>query len=169
MQTRNDSDAREKVWDLIKDIKVAQLVTADEEGQFHSRPMSAVAREGDTLWFMTRNDSGKVSEIQNNQQVLLSYSEPDKQNYVSISGAASIIDDRAKISRLWTEFARVWFPKGPADPTIALIKVEAQAAEYWDSPSSAFVYAYGYAKARLTGKTPKNMGEVAHVDMNHAG
>jgi len=29
-----------------------------------------------------------------------------------------------------------------------------KSAEYWDAPSSAVVYAYGYLKARLTGERP---------------
>lgn len=165
MQNRTDSEARDKVWALIKDIKIAQFVTQDNMNRLHSRPMSAVGREDNVLWFMTRDDSGKVTEIEHHPQVLLSYSEPDNQNYVSIRGTAQVIRDRAKIESLWTEFARVWFPQGPADPSITLIRVEAEAAEYWDSPSSSFVYAVGYLKARLTGKTPTQLGEVAHVEM----
>lgn len=169
MQTRNDEEARTKVWDLIKDIKIAQFVTQDDMNRLHSRPMSAVGREGNVLWFMTKDDSGKVVEIGKHPQVLLTYSEPDKQNYVSIRGTAFILHDRPKIEELWTEFARVWFPQGPQDPDIVLIRVEAEAAEYWDSPSSSFVYAYGYIKARLTGKPPANLGDIAHVELKNAG
>lgn len=164
MQTRDDNAAREKVWELIKDIKIALMVTQSDKGM-QARPMAAMKREGETLWFMTRADSGKVAEIQQQPEVLLAYSEPEKQNYVSIHGVASVEQDRAKIKDLWSEAARVWFPQGPDDPTITLLRVEATAAEYWDSPSSAFVYAYGYLKARLTGEPPKHMGDMAHVKM----
>ena len=67
--------------------------------------------------------------------------------------------DPAKVQSLWSEALRVWFPKGPEDPDITLIKVEVDTAEYWDAPSSAWVYAMGYAKARLTGEPPKDVGE----------
>jgi general stress protein 26 len=40
---------------------------------------------------------------------------------------------------------RTWFPKGNADPDIAVIKVSVSQAEYWDAPSSTMVYLYGYA------------------------
>ena len=70
------------------------------------------------------------------------------------SGNARIVHDKAKIKDLWSEAARVWFPKGPDDPQIALIAVEITDAEYWDSASSTMIYAYGYAKARLTGEPP---------------
>lgn len=32
-------------------------------------------------------------------------------------------------------------------------------AEYWEAPSSAWVYAMGYAEARLTGEPPRDVGE----------
>jgi hypothetical protein len=39
-----------------------------------------------------------------------------------------------------------------------------ETAEYWESPSSAAVHAYGYMKAVMTGKPP-SPGDVAHVNM----
>ncbi len=168
MQQRSDAGARQKVWSLIKDIKVAQLVTYGESNRLHARPMAAVQQEKpDDLWFFTRFDSPKIAEIAHNPSVLLSYSEPADQNYVSISGTASVSQDRAKIHELWSEWMRTWFPKGKDDPAIALIRVEIESAEYWDSPSSAMVYAYGYVKARLTGEMP-DAGENAKVDFAHS-
>ena len=43
-----------------------------------------------------------------------------------------------------------------------LIRVEAESAEYWDTPTSAVVYAFGYLKALATGK-PSHAGEVGTV------
>ena len=161
----SDAEAREKVWDMIKEVRVATLVTQSPQG-LRARPMVAAKRETfqNELWFFTPADSDKVQEIQANEQVCLSYSEPSDQNYVSISGTADISHDRKLIHELWSEPMRTWFPQGPDDSNIALIRVSADAAEYWDAPSSAFVYAYGYVKARLTGKSP-NPGEHANVAM----
>jgi len=167
MQTRNDAETRDKIWEMIKDIRIAQLITQDDLGRLHARPMAAIKREGDILWFMTRDDSGKIAEIRKHPQVLLSYSEPKDQQYVSVRGPATIFDSREKIEELWSEAARVWFPKGPSDPAITLIRIEAESAEYWDAPSSAFVYAYGYVKARLTGEAPHNIAETGHVDLKN--
>ncbi len=156
MNAKTESEAREKVWELIKDIRYAQLVTHGVDGSLHARPMAAVERtEDDRLWFFTSATSPKIAEIAKDPRVLLSYSEPDKNNYVSISGTAEAVRDHALIQRLWKEPLRTWFPKGADDPNIALICVHAESAEYWDSPSSAFVYAYGYVKARLTGEASK--------------
>jgi general stress protein 26 len=154
-ETVSDYDSRHKVWEMIKDIRVAQMVTRDEAGHLRARPMVAQQDhfEG-ALWFFTWADSEKVREIQAQPEVALSYSDPKAQNYVSVSGRARLVRDHARMEEFWAEPLRTWFPKGPDDPNMALICVELESAEYWDSPASTVVYAYGYAKARLTGKAP---------------
>jgi general stress protein 26 len=153
------NDSRKKVWDLIKDIKYAMMVTVGEDGRLFSRPM--VAHKPDKhecLWFFTSADSPKVREIMARPDVLLSYAEPGDNNYVSVSGEAVIVRDQAKINEFWSESLKAWFPKGKDDPNLALICVTPKSAEYWDGPSSAFVQAFGYMKARVTGE-PERMGE----------
>ncbi len=147
-----------KLWDLIRSIEVAMMVT--EDGEFlRARPMIGSQSTFDgTLWFFTRAGSHKVTEVANEQRVNLSYSHPGKQDYVSISGLASVVQDRALIDTHWGESLRVWFPKGKEDPEIALLKVTVQRAEYWDAPSSTMLHAYGYVKAALTGKSPQPGG-----------
>ena len=158
-------DDRQKVWSLIKDIRTALLVTTGQGGQLHGRPMAALNAEFDgELWFASREGTPKLDEISDRQQVLLAYGEPKNQDYVSLSGRAALVRDPAKVKSLWSEAMRVWFPKGPDDPSITLIKVQVDSAEYWDAPSSSWVYATGYAKARLTGEAPKNVGENKVVD-----
>ena len=156
MEQISNSEAQSKVWDMIKDIRVALLVTRDQSDQLHARPMVAANKDflGE-LWFFTYASSPKVAEIEHDPEVLLSYSEPKDQNYVSLRGKASVSHDRAKINDLWNEHLKTWFPKGKEDPNIALIRVDIEGAEYWDSPSSTFVYLYGYVKASLTGKPPE--------------
>ncbi len=152
-------ESRQKVWDLIKNIRVAMLVTRDHDDALSARPMSAVNTEFEgALWFMTAGDSPKLEEIASAPDVLVAYAEPKDQHYVSVRGAATIVRDKARINAFWSEAARVWFPQGPDKSDIALIRVDVESAEYWDAPSATMVYVYGYAKARLTG-TPPEIGE----------
>jgi general stress protein 26 len=159
MTARATNGAGEKLWEMIKDMRFAMLTSVDEGGILRSRPM-ATKQEGfdGVLWFFTRASSHKVFEIQKNQHVNLSYADPDDQNYVSVSGLAELVRDKGKAKELWNEYLKTWFPKGLDDPDLALLKVRVDQAEYWDSPSSAMVHAFGYAKALLTGEPPK-MGE----------
>lgn len=154
-ETVSDFDSRHKVWEMIRDIRVAHMITRDVDGHLHARPMVAQQErfEGE-LWFFTPIHSEKAKEIETSPQVALCYSDPKQQNYVSVSGRARLVVDRNRLEEFWSEPMRTWFPKGVNDPELALICVEIESAEYWDSPSSTVVYAYGYAKARLTGKAP---------------
>jgi general stress protein 26 len=164
----SDFDSRHKVWEMIKDIRVCQMVTRDVDGHLHARPMVAQQERFDgELWFFTWAHSEKVKEIETYPHVALSYSDPKQQNYVSVSGRARLVLDRARMEEFWAEPLRTWFPKGIDDPNMALICVTIESAEYWDSPSSTVVYAYGYAKARLTGKAP-NPGENKIVEFETA-
>jgi general stress protein 26 len=158
-----DYKNRQKIWEMIRDIPVATLVTTDDEGALRSRPMAPQETSDDGhIWFFTRVTSEKVEHIEGSPGVLLAYSDPKRQNYVSINGKADIVRDREMAAELWSEAARIWFPKGLDDPELALIRVTAEAAEYWDSPTGKMVLAYGYLKARLTGQTPQ-LGEQKRV------
>jgi general stress protein 26 len=86
--------------------------------------------------------------------VNVSFSDPDKQHYVSVSGRAECLSDPAKTKELWHEAYRTWFPKGLNDPDLLLMKVKVERAEYWDSPNGAVVYLLGYLKAVTTGQRP---------------
>ncbi len=144
----------ETLWKLIRSIKIAMLTTEDD-GELRSRPMAASQDSFDgTLWFFTRASAHKVDEVQGERQVGVSYADPDSQNYVSMSGKASLVRDQAAIDAHWGESLRTWFPKGKADPDIALLRIDVTQAEYWDAPNSTMLHAYGYLKARITGEPP---------------
>ena len=157
---------RRKVIDLIEGIDYALFTTRGSDGApLHARPMAyrKVEDDGD-LWFFTKRDSRKVRELHADPQVLVAFSDPRKQHFVSISGRSEIVADRAKVAAYWSEIYRAWFPGGPADENVVLIRVNAEHAEYWDNPTSVMVYAVGYVKAVTTGK-PAKAGDVGVVEL----
>jgi general stress protein 26 len=85
----------------------------------------------DVLWFVSRKDSHKIEELTENQHVELTYAAPDRDLYVSASGRAQIVDDRAKTRELWNAAVQAWFPDGPDDPNVCLLRVDLDEAEYW--------------------------------------
>src|SRR5438128_1705005 len=134
-----------KLAQLIKGIKVAMLTTRCEDGSLHSRPMVTQQTGFDgTLWFFTQARAPKVGEIQRSEQVNLSYASPEEQRYVSVSGTAGLVRDPHKVRELWSPLLKAWFPKGPDDPDLALLRVEVERAEYWDAPSSTMVHLVGF-------------------------
>ncbi len=165
VETRTDAEAKRKVWEMIREVEVAMMVTQDEEGRFRGRPMRASQKEFDgVLWFFTQADSPKVEEAREDERVLLAYSDPRGQNYVSIYGHAEVVRDAEMQKRLWSEPLRTWFPGGAEDPKVALLKVTCEGAEYWDAPSSAVAHVISMAKAMVTGK-PANPGDNKKVEL----
>ena len=88
------------------------------------------------LWFFTdlRSDLAERLRVVN-----LSFADDARGTYVSISGRGEIAKDPVRIQRLWTLFDRAAFPAGPGSRHLALLKVVAEKAEYWDAPSSRTV------------------------------
>ncbi len=155
----------EKLVDLIKNIKTAMFTTAETDGTLRSRPMrTQQAKPDGILWFFNAEDSAKTYEIQQDRRVNVSFMDDASNTYVSVSGRARNVKDKAKIDELWHEPLKAWFPEGKDDPNISLIKVTIDQAEYWDSPSSTLVHLYGMVKATLTGE-PAHPGENKKISL----
>ncbi|GAA4976705.1 pyridoxamine 5'-phosphate oxidase family protein [Actinoplanes utahensis] len=154
--TATDQERRDKVKALVADAKIAMLTTMTEDGKHVSRPMAVqdVEFDGD-LWFFTYADSDLVAQIGVHPQVNVAFSDSKHNNWISISGTAAHVQDRAQAERLWNPFLKAWFPAGLETPNLTLVKVNAETAEYWEAAhSSKVVTLLGYAKAAVTGKTP---------------
>lgn len=156
MAATSPNPSVKKLASLIKDIRFAMLTTVCPDGTLRSRPMATQREKFDgVLWFFTDAESAKVHEIEDDRHVNVSYADPDKNNYVSVSGRASLVRDRATMKRLWNPFYKAWFPKGLDDPRVALLRVTVEQAEFWDSPNSKLVQLGGFLKAALTGRPAK--------------
>lgn len=149
------TDEKERVRTLIKKAKFAMLATKGPDGRYHARPMATSEAEFDgTIWFLTYAETGKTHDIETEPEVLVTYSDNDNA-WISVTGTGSILRDREKVKELWSPAYKAWFPKGQDDPNIAIVKIDVENAEYWDSVSNKLVVAYAYAKSVLTGQTSK--------------
>jgi general stress protein 26 len=165
--SRQAPDSIKKLGELIHSIQFAMLTSTHADGSMHSRPMTTQQVEFDgTLWFFSGLNSEKVQELQANPQVNVSYSAPDDQRYVSVSGRAHVSRDRARMEELWNPLFKAWFPKGLDDPDICLLRVDVTHAEYWDSPSSKMVQLAGFIKSVVTGQRLEKPGEHEELDLH---
>lgn len=141
-----------KLNDLVKDIQFAMLTTIDA-GSLRSRPMQTQDFEFDgDLWFFTSSKTHKAEEIEKDDRVNVAYASPATNTYVSVSGTAKIVKDKAKIDEYWNDILKAWFPEGKDSPDLVLLKVSVEQAEYWDAPSSTIVQIAGFVKALVTGE-----------------
>ena len=145
------------IAELAKKARVGVLTTVDESGHLVSRPlaMQQIEFDGD-LWFFTQDPSPKVDDIHGNNEVNVSFESGN--GWVSIAGTASISHAKDKIDELWNKFVEAWFEDGKDDPKVALIRVAAHTAEYWDTDQPRALVLLKMAKAAVTGGTP-DVGE----------
>lgn len=157
-----------KINELTEGIDFCMLTTMDGD-VLRSRPMSTQEFEFDgDLWFFTSDNTHKVDEIEKDNRVNVAYSKPEDNTYLSISGKAEVVKDRAKIEELWSPVLKAWFPEGLDDPHLCLLRIPVEQAEYWDAPSSKIVQLFGMVKALATGEEA-DYGENKKIDLKAAG
>jgi len=147
--TMRDQD---RVWDLMKQIGFAMLVTHDGD-KLRARPMAAyVERDEAAIYFLTDARRHKDTEIARDPNVNLSFADAGSQKYVSLTGKATISNDRPKIKDLFGTPAKAWWDSAD-DPNIRVLKVVPDDAEFWDSPGTVVSYVK-MAAAAVTGSRP---------------
>jgi general stress protein 26 len=153
-----------KLLELIRDIRVALLTTVDRDGRFHTRPVQTLQVEDDgTLWFFTDWSSPKVDELHYDVRVSLGYADPAKNVYVAVSGSGSLLRDIQKAKQLWGVEQRAYYPEGPEDERLALLRVVIERAEYWIAPGR-ISYLIAAARAAVTGTPAGVIGENRKIE-----
>ncbi len=143
----------EHLYDLLKDFDTAMLITRAGDGHLHARPMAVAELRADAdAYFVTNIESPKIAEIDADADVLLTFQ--SARQYAAVYGRANIVQDRQLIERLWKEAWQVWFPCGKSDPSIALLRFDAERGEFWDNAGTRGIqYAFEAARAYVRGET----------------
>ncbi len=164
----HSSEARAQLWELIKDIRFAMFTTRHANGHLHSRPMTtqnAKLDEDSSLWFFMSRAGEPVADLVKDPVVNVVYADPGEDSYVSVSGNAVVVEDDAKKRQLWSKLTQAWFPGGVTDPDLALVQVKIVHANYWDVDESKVVQLFKMARAAITGKPPRDLGEHGKIRM----
>ena len=158
------TEQQQELWERIEGVRTAMLTTVEADGSLRSRPMWTQGDAFDgSLWFFTSDEAPKVDELEANPHVGLSYAAPDKDLYISVTGRAQLVHDRAKAEELWNVFAEAWFPGGVDDPHLALLRVDVEHAHYWEDKKPKVLQFAEIALGAVTGKPPKS-GEERKLD-----
>ncbi|HEX8408152.1 MAG TPA: pyridoxamine 5'-phosphate oxidase family protein [Thermoanaerobaculia bacterium] len=160
----------EKLHELITDMEIAMFTTRRDDGRLVSRPMATQKRAaGADLWFVTWRNAEKLDEIRHDPHVNLAYYKDRTREWVSVSGTARIVEDRAKIHELYAPDWRAWFgDEGgekdgtPDDPRIILIAVDIDLAMFLEVNKPQPVVLFEVVKGMITGNPP-DVGEVQTV------
>jgi general stress protein 26 len=141
---------------LLSRFSTAMLVTHGQADSFHARPMALAQIEPDCgVWFLTHRESAKAHEIQTDTRVLV-ICQREHDAYLTLSGRATLVENRAKTEAIWKEPFRVWFPDGVEDPDLVLISVIPEDGEFWDNSGFRKIKSFmESAAAYVAGRQPR--------------
>jgi general stress protein 26 len=130
-EQKRPGEAKEHLYEMIREFDTAMLVTDSEDRELRGRPM-AIAEVGadGSLWFTTSATSPKVDEIKAHDHIAVMMQSSER--FISLSGHGEIIRDKNHLRRLWRESWRAWFPRGVDDPDVVLLRLRPVEGEYWD-------------------------------------
>ena len=152
--SRLDGDkAFEKVASLLADFPIAFMTTV-RNGDITARPIGVVgdhAAFNGSLWFITDRRSHKVQDLMAGATSGLTFQNDEHGTYLQISGTAFVVDDPQRLKRLYTPVQRTWFPDGPDDANMILIRFDAIEARFWEGHQSTLRLILAFAKSVVTG------------------
>lgn len=152
----------DRVWHFAEKIRFCMFATWDGRRQ-RMRPLSSIpTRDEHAIYFLVDAAGDKNEQIQRFPFVSLGYADPGAGDYVTITGRATVGNDRAKIKELWTPFAKAWWDSAD-DPDILLVRFVPDEAELWEGPHK-LVAAAIMLTAAVTGSKP-SLGDHGNVGL----
>ena len=88
----------------------------------------------------------------------LGYADPANNVYCAVSGLGRLLRDIQKAKQLWSMEQRAYYPDGPEDERLALLRVQIEHAEYWIAPGRTS-YVVAVVTAAITGTPAGVIGE----------
>ena len=120
------------LWQKMADSPFVMVGPAD--GSAHSEPLTAQLDKDqvDTLWFFV----GKDNRVAGGGQAMAQFVSKGHDFFACLSGTISQDNDPAMIDKLWDKQVEAWFPQGKSDPNLALVRLDIDSAELWETDIS---------------------------------
>jgi general stress protein 26 len=127
------SDIEPKFWKALRsDRSVMMGLEGDRDGL---RPMTIQTdsdkKDSGPLWVFTSTNSHLVQALDGTQRVQASFVSKGHDLFAMIRGTVTLQNDRKQIDRLWNGFIAAWYPGGKDDPSLALLRFDAEEADIW--------------------------------------
>lgn len=163
------NELADQAWALADKIKFCLFTTWDGEEQ-RMRPLTAhVDRARHRIRFLVSVSGGTamakagiappltlVEQVNRYPTVTMGFADTKSSDFATITGVATVSNDRGQIREVWTPFAKAWW-ESPDDPDIRLIEVNPQKAEVWIGPNK--LVAYGVMLAAAVSDVRPDMGK----------
>ena len=148
------------LYELTDSLSIGLLGTYRPNVGPVGRSMAVAKRSGPDYYFLANGNSKKFGDLASNDAVALTFQNSTTQDWVSIAGTATVLEDEADIKPLWREDVKAWFGDlgdgkhdgGPADPRMRAIKVVPNYAVYWVHGTGKEGFEKEVTEAKDTGK-----------------
>ena len=118
------SDDPRTVAAMLARFRTALLATRGEDGHLRCRPMAMRQKvRGEEIWFPTAVGSRKCRDLDDDPRCALALYDAKDGTTLSISGRGEVLRDRNLALALWDASWTRWFPGGPAQKGLALVRV----------------------------------------------
>jgi general stress protein 26 len=124
-------ELKKHFWSKLAD---SPFMMAGLQGGQHSEPLTAQLDEDqvDTIFFFI----GKDNRMAQGGPAMLQFVSKGHDFFACLSGTARVDNDFAMIDKLWNSQVEAWFPGGKQDPNLALLRVDIDDAELWETDMS---------------------------------
>jgi general stress protein 26 len=125
-----------KFWKALEsDMTMMLGLDGVEDG--HVRPMTAQFEgEKGPIWFFAGKDNVLVQKLGGGSRAIATFTSKGHDLFASVKGNLTLDNDRSVIDRLWNKYVAAWYEGGKDDPNLALVRLDAETAEIWESGSS---------------------------------
>ncbi|MEO6512503.1 MAG: pyridoxamine 5'-phosphate oxidase family protein [Nocardioides sp.] len=146
-----DDRARRRAVEIAQDARFCMVTSTATGGALHARPMTPQQVSDDLeAWFFISRSSEHAADVMAQPRVNLSFE--GSSDWLSVAGRATVVDDRRLVEEMWNPVVEAWFPDGPADEDVVLLRVDADSAEYWKAPGGRAASLLSFVKAKVTGE-----------------
>ena len=147
--------AVEQIQEVVKQSASCFFCTAVSlGGSGAARPMTVQKVDGNgNLWFLSAADSHTVMELAENPAVRLFFQGSEHSGFITLTGRATLSQDKRRIKELWEPVLKTWFTEGEDDPRITVIRFEPQGGYYWDNKHGNMVAGIKMLVGAAVGKT----------------
>lgn len=128
-------DPKQLKTDMWKRMEGSPFVmVGPADGSTHSEPLAVQLDKDqvDTLFLFI----GKDNRVADKGKLMLQFVSKGHDFFACLMGQCRIDNDRAMIDKLWNKRIEAWFPGGKDDPNLALLRVDIESAELWETDMS---------------------------------
>ena len=123
-----------RLLDALARFEPAVLMSADGRGALYA-PDPVVEHRGRQLWLLADARTLLEWESGRHQDVVLTFQSRDERVFARLSGVAEPVVDPEVATSLWRAAFTRWFPGGPSDPRLLILRFDATSADFYESPS----------------------------------